>query len=254
MLNLSRRRRFLPVGLTHPSAAGPSSLLTGIVSYWKMDEASGTRVDSVLTTGNDLADNNTVTQNPGKIAGAGQFTAANSEFLSRASNASLQTGDIAFTWAGWVYLDSLVNGTMLAKWGTDAGSREYISFFNHDDHAPNDRFTFGVSTDGNAGTFVDATTFGAPSTATWYHLGMWHDPTANTINIRVNNGAANSAAFATGVRSGATTFVFGRLGSASLYYLNGRWDEVGFWKRLLTDQEWTTLYNGGNGMTYPFAA
>ena len=35
-----------------------SSLLTSLISYWKLDETSGTRVDVV--SGNDLTDNNTV--------------------------------------------------------------------------------------------------------------------------------------------------------------------------------------------------
>lgn len=85
------------------------TLLDGLVSYWKLEEANGARVDSVVASGNDLTDNNTVTQAVGVLGNAAQFTAANSESLSHADNASLGTGDIDFTVASWVYFDSLTS-------------------------------------------------------------------------------------------------------------------------------------------------
>jgi hypothetical protein len=46
----------------------------------------------------------------------------------------------------------------------------------------------------------------------------------------------------------------GRGGVASPQYHDGRIDEVGIWKRVLTAAERTQLYNGGLGYTYPFTA
>ena len=73
---------------------------------WHLDENSNgsaavTRKDS-SGNGNDLTDNATVTSTQGKIGKAAQFTAANSEYLSIAENASLSPGDIDFTFSGWV--------------------------------------------------------------------------------------------------------------------------------------------------------
>src|SRR5689334_20334394 len=59
------------------------------ISFWELEEASGTRVDRVTATGNDLTDNNTVTQGTGIVGNCGQFTRANSKSLSHSSNASL---------------------------------------------------------------------------------------------------------------------------------------------------------------------
>lgn len=216
----------------------------GLVSYWKLNETSGTRVDSVTASGNDLTDNATVTSNPGKVGTAAQFTAANSEYLSHTDNASLSTGDIDFTFALWVYLDSkTTDRVLISKW--DAGTqREYLLRYLQ----TTDRFQWLVSPDGVANTPVSADNFGIPSTVTWYFVVAYHDSVANTIGISVNNGTFNTAAHTTGVQNGTASFVIGQVNAA--FYMDGRIDEVGFWKRKLTAQEITTLWNGGAGITY----
>ena len=84
--------------------------MIGLVSYWKMDETSGSRVDSVGA--NTLTDNNTVPSQVGVISNASQYVAANSEYLSKASfNWATSIGN-SFTIAGWVALN--------ANTGTDA--------------------------------------------------------------------------------------------------------------------------------------
>jgi hypothetical protein len=81
-----------------------STLSTGITSYWKLDEASGTRADSASS--NNLTDVNSVGQATGKIGSAGQFTISGSKYLSIADNASLSTGSTDFTVSVWVYIDA----------------------------------------------------------------------------------------------------------------------------------------------------
>jgi Concanavalin A-like lectin/glucanases superfamily len=228
------------------------SLLTDLVCYWKLDEASGTRYDSV--GGMDLTDNNTVTQAGGKIGSAGQFVSANSEYLSRASEATLQTGDIDFTFCLWVYLDSNESTRfLLSKDDDTAGSREYGIAFSDGGSL---KFNFAMFTAVDSGVNLAAALPAPPLNATWYFLVAWHDATANTINIRINDAttyslgtggslqAAGSAQFRIGAREYA--------GSES--YHDGRIDEVGFWKRVLTADEQTSLHNGGAGRTWPFSS
>ena len=71
------------------------ALTDSLISYWKLDEASGNATDSHGT--NTLTDTNTVTSVAGKINTARYFTNANTEFFTLADNASLSTGDIDFT-------------------------------------------------------------------------------------------------------------------------------------------------------------
>jgi hypothetical protein len=229
-------RRML-MGCGRGNAGVTPSLLTDLVSYWKLDEASGTRFDSAGS--NNLADNNTVTSDTGKINSAAKFVAANSEYLSIASNATLVMGDIDFTLSLWFYRDTSANFTLLAK--DNGTSREY----NLDIGGGNARFFI------NGGTSLAQSA--AASLATWYHVIAWHDSVGNTVNISVNNAApASTATGGAAPATGASQF---RLGSreGDGHYWDGRIDGVGVWKRVLTSDERTSLYNGGSGLDYPFA-
>lgn len=215
------------------------ALKSSLISYWKCDEASGNLLDAHGS--NELTDTNTVTSDTGKINDARQFTAANSEYFTIADNASISTGDIDFTFAAWVYLDSkAANRRIIAK--TDNGSNtEYQLTYRQSV----DRFDFYIA---NGTIGVEANNLGSPSTATWYFIVAWHDSVANTMNIQVNNGTADSGATGgTGPTDTAQDLQVGRLASE---YMDGRIDEIAFWKRTLSDSERTQLYNGGSGLSY----
>jgi hypothetical protein len=229
------------------------SLLNGLVSYWKLDEASTgvapvARVDS--HGDNDLTDNNTVTSRAGKISNAAEFTPANSEFLSHVSNADLLTGDISFTFSLWVYFDA--NGDYVVIGKDAAGARDYVI----DKSSGLLRFYMNGGGDTTTpGNEADSQNGGAPISANqWYYVIAWHDAAADTINIQVNNGTAVStgtggafpATAAADFCIGARTYV------GNQAYMDGAIDGVGFWKRTLTADEKTALYNSGDGLTYPF--
>ena len=225
------------------------ALTDSLISYWKLDEASGTRVDS-HTGGNDLTDNNTVTQAAGKIGNSAQFTNANSESLTRVDNASLSVGNIDFTWAGWFYLDSKTTYRIgFCKYQTPLlGNADFEYRIYYD--APADRFLFTIGDGGANSAVATANNLGSPSTATWYYIVGWHDASADTISIQVNNGTADSTAYASGSFDGAGDLIIGL--QAGAFGWDGRMDELGFWKRVLTAAERTALYNGGSGLAYPF--
>lgn len=220
-----------------------SGLNAGLVAFWKLDEVSGARADSVGA--NHLTDNNTVTQAAaGKVGSAAQFTAASSESLSIADNAAVSTGDIDFSFAAWVYLDS--KGADRVILGKAGATTEYLLRYV----SSSDRFQFYCANGASNGNVL-ANVLGSPALATWYFIVVWHDATANTLNIQVNNGTTNGTFYSAGVADGANGF---RLGAQdnNVDYWNGRIDAVGFWKRLLSGAEVTSLYNSGNGREYPF--
>jgi hypothetical protein len=223
-----------------------SSLLTGLVAYWKLDEASGTRFDSAGS--NHLTDNATVTQAAGIISNAAEFTAANSESLSILDNAALSMGDIDFTVDAWVYLtDKTAIRAVLAKWNNSANHREYLLWYNNS----TDRFIFSVSNDGTAQGVATADNLGSPSLNTWYYIHAEHDAALDKIRISVNNGTPNETAWTTGVLDSDSTFRIGA-NSQNIQHFNGRIDECGVWKRLLSAVEKASRYNGGAGLSYPF--
>lgn len=222
-----------------------NNLITSSVAYWKLDESGGTRSDSVGSS--HLTDQNTVTSNPGKRNDAAQFTAANSEYLSLADNDAASMGDIDFTIAAWTYLDTAGGNlrTLIQKgdggdeeqWGTRV---EYRIMYNG-----GGEFAFTVG-DGS-GVQGHATTvnsnIGGVSTGTWYFIVAWHNTTANTINIQVNNGAVSSAAHPYGSHNGAYALAIGRNSAPTPRFWDGRIDEVGIWKRVLSAQERADLYS-----------
>jgi hypothetical protein len=219
------------------------ALTDNLIAFWELEEASGTRVDAHGT--NDLTDNNTVLQGTGKVVSCADFERDNTEYLSRADNADLSTGDIDFTIAAWVTLESFTAAhTVWGKWGSTNGVREYWLYC----WTNLDRFQFTVQ-DGDGAVNADA--LGAPSTGTWYFIVCWHDATANTVNIQVNNGTVNSVSYSFGIVDTTAPFHIGaNAENGSNHHWDGLIDQVGFWKRVLTADERTELYNSGNGLSY----
>lgn len=221
-------------------ASGEHDNLQG---YWKLGEASGTRVDS-HTGGLDLTDNNTVTQAAGKQGNAAQFTAANLETLTRADNAALSMGaEVDFMIALWAYLDVTTARDLIHK----ASATNQAYGFEYTLRLQSTDFLFrigdGVSVNGTVQSGLSL------STATWYFVVMWHDATANTVNINVDNGATASTAYSGGSHDSAGAFTLG--GHADSGFYDGRLDEVAVWKRIPKAGEIAYLHNSGNGRTYP---
>jgi hypothetical protein len=223
--------------------AANSPLLTNLMAYWKLDEASGNRTSSV--GGYTLTDTNTVGAASGKINNAADFDAASSECLIAATTSDLSTGNIDFTISVWVNLGLVDSNTrnIVLKSG-DLGS-EYKLFL-----AADNIFCFNAST----GSPAYAGGFGAPSPGTWYHLLAWFDSAAGTVYLRINDSFEASTS---GCNCSTTSSEKFMIGAQRFYspqnFFDGEIDEVGIWNRLLTTQEKTDLYNAGAGITYPFA-
>lgn len=224
------------------------SLLTSLVSHWATDEASGSRADSHGS--NTLSDISTVGSAAGKIGTAADFERDNSEALSCSSNSTLQTGDIDFSLALWVQLETKAGGgsDYAALGKGDGSSGEY--FVQYRNATGQDRFSFrvfGGSGYGSEGAVL-ANTLGSPSAGTWYFIVAWHDASANTVNIQVNDGGVDSSSHSAGVYVGTGDFALSWPTFSN--HWDGLVDEVGFWKRVLTSGERTQLYNGGAGLAY----
>jgi hypothetical protein len=226
------------------------ALIDNLISYWKLDEASGDAVDAHGS--NDLTDNATVGADAsGVINGARDFEAGNSEYFSRADNADLSTGDVDFSFAAWVKFESLGGFPVIAsKYGSGA-DREWFCFLNSTGGGGDGTLLFRVTDSVGGSTTVSASTFGALSTGTWYHVVVWHDATANQIGISVND-TANTAAHSTGLNNGAAVFALGLTAGGGGHF-DGLMDEAGFWKRVLTSGDRTALYGAGSGIAYPFS-
>lgn len=223
-----------------------NSLLSNLISYFPLHEASGTRYDA-LGAGNNLTDVNTVTGNPGIIENASQFTRTNSENLTVADNASLSIGDTPFCLAGWLYFDTLVGYmALINKFGSTNAEREYLLAIN----AGGTALQFYCFNSGGASDTVTSSV--ALATGTWYFVSIYADSgTSGNMYICVN-GTINSASKTKSLQDGTGTFGF-TSNSSGFGFFNGRACEWGLWKgRYLTYAEYWWLYNSGRGRTYPF--
>ena len=174
---------------------------------------------------------------------ASQFTSANSEFLSRASEAALQTGNIDFSVCGWVYIDSEGANRALISKTASGGTGEYQLRYD----TTSDQFYFYVGNNAPAQLDVYATTFGAVTTGTWYFVFAYFDAAADQVGISVNNGTIDTdttAAFTP--TTNAEDFRIGAYFGPGGYW-NGRQQSLGFAKSKLSASTVTSLYNAGGG-------
>jgi hypothetical protein len=168
--------------------------------------------------------------------------------LSIADNADMSTGDIDYTFGGWLYLDTKTAVmAAVSKWETDGF--EYILFYD----SSADRLTWIVGNGaGSPIATVVASNFGNVPTATWIHFVAWHDAGGNLAGIRINDTSENTAVTSGTGGEGAEGFKLGANAATPANFWNGRIDAVGFWKRLLTAGEKTELFNSGSGVEHPF--
>lgn len=215
----------------------PVDNLSNLEAYWPLQEQIGTRFD-MTANNNDLGDSNTGrSEGPGMAYPyAANFSGSGVLFIG--DNASLSTGDIDFTIAGWVRIvDKSSSRIIISKWTTSNFE------WNLKYDSSTDRYQFVVSANGTSSVTVTASTYGSPIPDEWIFITAWHDAAANTVNIQVNNGVVNSQAHSAGVFSGTAIVVFGADGALNTPLFEGDIAGVSFWKRILTADERRDLYN-----------
>lgn len=225
-----------------------TDLFTNLVSYWKLDETSGTRYASHST--NHLTDANSVLSAAGKIGTAALFVRADEDslYIGAVSSLTLAQHD-SFALGLWFYPTSIPPGTnsanLVLQEATSLTNAIFVAYiWGGDGH-----FYFEVNTP--SGTdFVDG---GAPTLNAWHYAVCWHDADADTLNVQVDSGAVASTAHSAGLRTGGGVLSLGAARHTTGYGYDGRIDEVGLWiGRILTVSERTALYNSGAGLPYPF--
>jgi len=222
-------------------AMGVHPLLSGLVSYWAMDEASGDRADSKGS--NTLTSNNSVTSTTGKVGSAARFASASTQYLSRASNSTLQPGNTSYTFACWIRM-SVISSVMNIVAKSATGFREYEFL-----RLGSNKLDWWVYNSSNVGSNITATSFGATTTNVWYFVVFGFNAATNKQFIQVNNGTEDSVTPTITPSTTSSTFTVGARSQLDSS-MNGDVDELGFWSRVLTTAERTTLYNGGAGLGF----
>ncbi len=214
--------------------APPSSLSSGLAAYWKLEESSGVRHDSIGSSSLSDAYGN-VAQGAGKVNNAASF--GGSGVLYANDGSALIVAGSSFTLAGWVKLNAKTSdGSIAGRWGTSGA--EYLIFYR----SSADRFECdlnGYYNNGAGSVFAD--NFGSPQTGMWYFVACWYDTTNGMMGISVN-GSANTKAYSGGVPYTGETFRVGCMGAG--HCLTGGVDELGLWDRVLSAAELSVLQGG----------
>ena len=227
---------------------GGSTLATGLLAFWPMEEATGNRLDSVssqalIPTGTAVQVSNAA----GKIGQALAMNGTAGTYLSIADNATFSAApNMSLTVACWVYVAGTgANMGFLGK-GSAAVSSNQVEYL---------LWLFGGAwcfMVGSGSSFVNLASLTAPVANTWTLLVGWYDHVADLQYIQVNNGTPTQVANTAGSYDSTLPFEVGRTVGHSTQSLTGRLDMPCFWKRVLTPAERTALWNNGNGLAYPF--
>ncbi len=236
----------------HTARNAANGLLANLVGYWALDEAGG--ANNALdkhTNGLTLTQSGSPGSAAGLVyAGVRTFAPASTQSFSRNSEAALQTGNIDFTVAAWVWLaaqDS--NFRIIAAKGSNTASSVEWGIGKDNANAP-----YAIVFNGS--TSLGMATWGSAIQATqWYLVTMWHVASESRIYLSVNDGNAVYADLTGDVTTSTYGFSIANYVGGNLYW-SGRIGPVAFWKSAaggggaLSATKRTALYNAGAGFAY----
>ena len=208
------------------------TLFDDLVSWWKLEEASGERSDELgahpLTAStNDPA-------NATGVRGNGcDFNKAATNSLTRANaSAGLLKGDVgSWTFAAWIKVETHANNNLLLScWGSGGDRAWRIVTKATDGTAAQLRFQ--ATQDGSSGTI---TTAGATeeqimlTAGTWYFYQAQHRDGVN-VRMRIDAGDWIATAMTGGLEPSPSDWILGAT-------FDGIVDEAAFWSRALSSAE-----------------
>lgn len=224
----------------------PSTLLDDLSAFWTFYEDGGPYADSVASL--DLTAVNSPMRQVGKLSYSTQFLSASSQTAFTATNAAVEV-DGSFTIGGWIKPLGTAALTRIVSKQNDPVSTG-IEYLMNISNVNVPRF-FIYSPTGSANNSVVA-----PSAITlnhWTLILCYYDASVPEIGMSINGGDwTTTPVTVSPAPTSAPVYFASRLGGSD--FLNCRLADWGFWKRKLTDDEKTELYNGGLGLTYPFTA
>ena len=235
-----------PFGPAQVASWSPS-LLNGLVAYWPLDEASGTRYDA-WTNALHLTDVNSLQSLSGKIS-RGSSNPVNS-YLEIANTNLLNFTNAVFSFNCWAYFTATNAPITLASFYTAWTQKAWWIYYENGSMYGS--MIFDTSTDG-ANNFIpyDLTN---KITVVLNEWAMW-----TFVLNRENRYIYKNGELVTSFNFPASVKIHQSTSKAYLGFINGYstsmvklMDEVGIWNRVLTPSEITTLYNIGRGRRFPF--
>lgn len=220
------------------------SLLSNIVAYWKLDESSGNAHDAVADA-YTLTNVGSFSYATAKINNGADFGASNTtKGLNTANDLGINGG--AVTMNVWVKINTEIASGTYNMLKCQSGTQDVIQYIDYEYNSGTRRLhwrRFKFVTTVN--DFVYNITLG---TSNWYMLTYTFD--GSDVKGYVNGGYVGHVA-SSGNGSTALSEYFA-IADTNGAYASAIFDECGVWSRALSQDEITSLYNGGAGLQYPF--
>lgn len=227
-----------------------------LLEYWNFDEAAGTRVGSVQGIQLlELQVGVVPVQSPGKVGDCCSFPTSfvppNRQLLCN-TNTGLAYANEGITLACWVRITgkdaSIVTDHDFMFYQLFTGGGGLLGSFGILYNSSTDslfvRVTDTILTD-------SVVAVSAPTLSQWYLIQAIYNESANIIKVRVDNGAITNGASAVVLPPCARGSIRLRqrqnIGSNTTFFV----DEIGIWLSELTTAQLDTLWNSGNGTTFP---
>jgi len=220
-------------------ATWTADLNTNLVSYYKLDESSGTVIDSLgLNNGSNVGATAEVT---GKIGTAYNFTETENDYIDHTY--SIPYG--AFSITAWINPYGAIDSADTIYGTRKTGEENPLATLSRKSNG------IVLNLRGNDGTsYFNLQKTIAITTGQWYFVTATYYAN-KTANVYVNAGTPATSTYAGNTWSDA---INSAIGIESFAYdgeeFNGVIDEVGIWNRTLTSTEITQLYNNGTGISY----
>lgn len=214
---------------------------TNLVSYWKLDEASGTLEDSHGS--NDGTNNGATYGATGKINDCLDFDGSSDYVSCGDLDIAVSSGKMSISM--WINPDSVSGGQWLIAEDHNSGGRNFAFGLN------GDKLQLQVN---GVGPSASGTT--SISTGSWQHVAIVFDHSTNNGTYYVN-GSAGGTFTCTGNFTASTAQVnIGRRSySGAEQEFDGLIDEVAIWDgEILSSSDISDLYNSGSGLAYPFTS
>lgn len=225
------------LGISYPQL----NLASGLLSYWKFNENTGTAVSDTRGANSGILSSNTAWIDPGKISSGIKFNGTNTH-VDLGGNTSLkQLSRSAFTAGAWISntQSTGTTGAIIGNLGSNTGWRLSVS--------DNKLVALLYISDST----YQRTNSNITLTPGWHYVTLTWDGTAGGkvkiyVDGQTNDTEQNQGSVGAGPGSNSNTYIGVAPDSLSLRF-KGSIDEVALWTRVLSANEITALYNDGQG-------
>lgn len=227
-------------------AGWQASLDNGLVSWYSLDETTGTTAFDSLGR-NDGTNNGTTINQTGKVNRSYDFERDNGNYISLPSGVATSIGSGSFSISMWINPETSLSGTQytVLLWNNPGSANEFrIHYYNG--------VLFFATIRSEEG-WISAEKTISLNAGSWYYITATYNSSTKKQNIYVNAITGTEATRATATNAFSETTYLGKRDTTTTTNpdeFDGKIDEVAIWNRTLTTDEIALLYNDGDGLGY----